>query len=480
MKKQIYFRADAGANIGYGHFIRTLALVDMLKDDFDCTFFTCHPTPYQVGEMEKVCPHVALKEEKHFNEFLSHLKGDEIVVLDNYFFDTDYQRAIKQKGCRLVCIDDMHDKHYEADVVINHGVSAKELFSAESYTQLCLGYEWALLRQSFLQPSQRIWPNKKIENVLVCFGGTDSHNLTERFVSFLQKEPTVKQVIAVVGDKHQNKESDVCSKVTYLRNLSAAEMSDIFSKADIAFLSASTVCLEALSQLLPIAAGYYVDNQKGMYFEFISHNLIYPLGNLLDIDIDRIDYSSIEGAVESLSTLDFSLVPIRYKQLFHNLFVPMRTLKNGLCFIDYRIVDEHQHSLVWRARNNDSIRSQMEHTELIPWKSHLNFVESLFTQYRKIYWAVYREDELIGSVNFEYNSVSEVERGIFILPEFWGKGYAALIDNGLFEILQKQQILSVTAKVLKTNPRSLHFHLKLGYKWISDDDKYSYLVKDLN
>lgn len=478
--KKIYFRADASSTIGYGHFIRTLALADMLKDDFDCTFFTCHPTPYQISELEKVCPHVVLQEEKHFCEFLSHLKGDEIAVLDNYFFDTDYQRAIKQKGCRLVCIDDMHDKYYVADVVINHGVSGKELFSAESYTQLCLGYEWALLRQSFLQPSQRIRSNTKIENVLVCFGGSDSHNLTERFVFFLQKVPAVKQVIAVVGDKHQNKKLDVCSKVTYLRNLAAAEMSDIFSRADIAFLSASTVCLEALSRQLPIAAGYYVDNQKGMYSEYVSRNLIYPLGNLLDIDIERIDYSSIEAAVASLSTLDFSLVPIRYKQLFQNLFVPMQTQKNGLCFVDYRIVDQHQHSLVWRARNDESIRSQMEHTEFIPWKSHLKFVGSLSAQYSKIYWAVYREDKLIGSVNIKYNSVSEVERGIFILSEFWGKGYAALIDNGLFEILQKQKILSVTAKVLKTNPRSLHSHLKLGYKLISDDDKYSYFVKDLS
>ena len=68
MKRKIYFRADASASIGYGHFIRTLALADMLKDDFDCTFFTCHPTPYQVDEMEKVCPFLALREETHYDD----------------------------------------------------------------------------------------------------------------------------------------------------------------------------------------------------------------------------------------------------------------------------------------------------------------------------------------------------------------------------------------------------------------------------
>lgn len=161
------------------------------------------------------------------------------------------------------------------------------------------------------------------------------------------------------------------------------------------------------------------------------------------------------------------------------MFVPKEFHKNNLCFIDYRALDEHQHSLIWHARNDDSIRFQMEHTELIPWKSHLAYVKSLSAQYRKIYWAVYKEDKLIGSVNIEYDSVSEVERGIFILPEFWGKGDAALIDKSLFETLQEQGITSVAAKVLKNNSRSLHFHLKLGYKLVSDDEKYNYLVKDL-
>ena len=50
MNRKIYFRADAGVDIGYGHFTRTLALADMLKDDFECTFYTVCPTPYQIDE----------------------------------------------------------------------------------------------------------------------------------------------------------------------------------------------------------------------------------------------------------------------------------------------------------------------------------------------------------------------------------------------------------------------------------------------
>ena len=52
-KRKIYFRADAGPEIGYGHYIRSLALADMLKDDFDCTMFTQTPTEYQYNEAKQ-------------------------------------------------------------------------------------------------------------------------------------------------------------------------------------------------------------------------------------------------------------------------------------------------------------------------------------------------------------------------------------------------------------------------------------------
>jgi spore coat polysaccharide biosynthesis predicted glycosyltransferase SpsG len=67
---------------------------------------------------KKNCKCIPLSEINHFDVFLSFLKGDEIVFLDNYFFTTDYQREIKERGCKLVCIDDMHDEHYVADVVL--------------------------------------------------------------------------------------------------------------------------------------------------------------------------------------------------------------------------------------------------------------------------------------------------------------------------------------------------------------------------
>ena len=282
-KKKIYFRADAGSGIGYGHFIRTLALADMLKDDFDCTFFTTSPTAYQIGEMEKVCAFVALHQEDKFHEFLLYLNGDEIVVLDNYFYTTNYQRRIKLKGSTLVCIDDMHDKHYVADVVINQDIRDTSLFSVESYTRLCLGLGYALLRAPFLQNIDMQIHNRDV--IAISYGGSDPLDLTGRTIKQLLSVVNT-SVIAIVGDAYTPKEGKYENKqVEYKSRLTAEGMAEIFSRSKLVICSASTVCLEALSCGAPVAVGWYVDNQKEYYNILKEQNSVIALGYLPNADL---------------------------------------------------------------------------------------------------------------------------------------------------------------------------------------------------
>lgn len=287
-KPKIYFRADASSTIGYGHFIRTLALADMLRRNFNCTFFTCHPTPYQVEEMGKVCSFVVLQEEVHYDDFLSYLHGDEIVVLDNYFFDTSYQYAIKQRGCDLVCIDDMHNKHYVADVVINHGQTNPVLFDVEPYTKLCLGFDWALLRKPFLEAAKKKYISSgRMEKVTICFGGSDIHDITSYFVNQILQLHTVSSVTAVVGDAYIPPSlQEVDNRLAYCSRLTAQEMADLFYGSDLVICSASSVCIEALACGVKVAVGWYVDNQADFYSLLSSNNWVIGLGYVKQPSID--------------------------------------------------------------------------------------------------------------------------------------------------------------------------------------------------
>jgi UDP-2,4-diacetamido-2,4,6-trideoxy-beta-L-altropyranose hydrolase len=293
-KRKIFFRADAGSTIGYGHFIRSLALADMLKDDFDCVFYTQSPTEYQRKEANPVCPLVELPADNtRFELFLNELTGNEIVVLDNYFYTTDYQRRIKEKGCKLVCIDDMHDKHYVADVVINHGCDNPSLFSIEPYTKLYLGLDYALLRRPFLEA--KTITKREYGHVVVTFGGSDWNNLTTKYARILSQKPDISQITAIVGDTFQHtNELEIIPKVQILRNLSAQQMADLFCRVQYAALSASTTCIEALSCQCPVYAIWYVENQKEFYDYLIREDYVSSLTTINDEHIFLFDTEKIK------------------------------------------------------------------------------------------------------------------------------------------------------------------------------------------
>lgn len=318
MGKKIYFRADASPEIGYGHFIRSLALADMLKNDFECVFFTQSPSQYQRHQISVICQLIELpSNEDRFSKFLDCLSGDEIVVLDNYFYTPEYQQTIMEKGCSLVCIDDMHDKHYYADIVINHCLNDPSLFDVEPYTRLCLGFEWALLRRPFLQKHTSAF---ETGHWLVSFGGSDYYNLTDKFLTILDGKPGVRKITAIVGDGYRYPETlEKFPKVRFLRNLTAEEMCEHMVKAEYAILPSSSICIEALSCGCKIIGGYYVDNQKEFYEYLKTNNYIYPIGDLNCMDKNEIVKFSLESQIKNNHGLDTSKIQSNYISIFSHL-----------------------------------------------------------------------------------------------------------------------------------------------------------------
>lgn len=315
-RRKIYFRADASANIGYGHFIRTLALADMLKDDFDCTFFTTSPSAYQIEEIEKVCGYISLNEETKFEHFINLLVGDEIVVLDNYFFTTEYQSTIKAKGCKLVCVDDLHNRHFVSDVVLNPALLSTSEYDVEPYTKLCLGLEYALLRKPFMKQGNNV--EKVYGRWLLAFGGSDFDNMTEKYLSFLQGDSRVKDVTVIIGDAYRYYDNlKNYTKASIYKNLPAEEMSIMMRQAEYAVLPSSTISIEALASGCKVANGYFVDNQIETSLMYKQEGYCVGLGDLREVSNTMfIDELILFNPSHSL---DFSLIPLKYKQLFNSL-----------------------------------------------------------------------------------------------------------------------------------------------------------------
>lgn len=323
-KRKIYFRADAGADIGYGHFIRSLALADMLNKDFICKFFTQTPSSYQIREAKNVCPLVHLpSDERKLDAFIEYLEGDEIVVLDNYFFSSSYQKRIKDKGCKLVYIDDMHDKHFYADLIINQGLgySASD-YSCEAYTRFAFGLKYLLLRKPFIEASKKVKTYNRVDGlrVLIAFGGSDFLDLTSKVLETIVPNESIKYVHVVVGDSYRYDKKNYSSKVKLLKNLSASELVLLFQSVDCAILPASTMLNEALACGTRIIGGYYVDNQEHDYYMFLQKGFISGVDDYTDAgSMDRILFHLNDTAkkMESIITND---IPMRFINLFKTLY----------------------------------------------------------------------------------------------------------------------------------------------------------------
>ncbi len=284
-KRTIIFRADGGPTIGMGHFIRTLALAEMLNDDFYCIYATQSPSDYQINEIEKVC-HERIDlpaDETHFDIFLNLLTGDEIVVLDNYYFTTEYQRDIKAKGCKLVCIDDIHDKHFVADLIINHAEgTSKSQYSAEKHTQFCLGYQYVLLRKDYLiKVSNETF---KQYACLVMMGGSDPFNLTAKIISMIEPLQFSLPIAIVIGADYKNDHLfQPFDNIELFKGIESSKIYQLMKEAQIGIFPASTVAIEACAARLPFICGYFVDNQKEIYKGIEKNNLAICIGNYLKV-----------------------------------------------------------------------------------------------------------------------------------------------------------------------------------------------------
>lgn len=293
--RKIIFRADGGSIIGMGHFIRSLALAEMLNKDFYCIFATQKPTEFQRTEIEKVCfSRIDLPEDdSHFQIFLNKLEGNEIVVLDNYYFDTKYQNAIKTKGCKLVCIDEMHDKHFVADMIINHAEGIMvEQYSKENYTKLLMGCQYALLRRDFLAPKEI--QGVKDYSCLIIIGGADPFNITHKIMSFINDFDLPKPIAVVTG-------SDVLKPIgsrrfRFFNKITAAQVSELMKASDFGIFPASTVALEACAMRLPFVCGYFIDNQVELYKGLKSKNVAVCVG-----DLNWLEQQQLKEALISLN-----------------------------------------------------------------------------------------------------------------------------------------------------------------------------------
>ena len=189
--KKILFRCDSSSTIGLGHVKRCLVLAKRLKE-YDKNLKILFATQNLHGNINQEILKSGFSIYSISNNSVQMLdyfvKGLQInfLIIDSY--DIDYifeeQLKIKNPNLKILSFDDMIKPHC-VDIVINHGIQAKEKEYKKILakdTKLFCGSEYTLLRDEF-------WKTKKTKvvrnSVAIMLGGNDILNLTSKIVDLL-------------------------------------------------------------------------------------------------------------------------------------------------------------------------------------------------------------------------------------------------------------------------------------------------------
>jgi UDP-2,4-diacetamido-2,4,6-trideoxy-beta-L-altropyranose hydrolase len=243
---KVFFRADGNSQIGLGHVMRLLALVDIMKDDFECHFIIQNPSEAIQQQILTVCSNIhSIPQTQHYHQEAEqivhqYLSPEDIIILDGYNFNSTYQKVFKNNGNSLICIDDVPAFHFYADTIINHAAGINPLeYSVEPYTQLCLGLDYALLRRPFLEAAKQPRTLKSFDKVFICFGGADANNLTQQASEVCVNLASINQIHVVLGSAYNSYQEFIsfASQHSHLKvhqNLNATEMCALMQSCDVA------------------------------------------------------------------------------------------------------------------------------------------------------------------------------------------------------------------------------------------------------
>lgn len=303
-KRILKVRVDGGRQIGIGHIIRCLSLSKYAYPFFDkVTFFIAQPENAIIDLVSNEgFDTVTLQESEDFFRFL--VKGD-VVLMDGYHFTEKYELAIKSLRCKIITIDDLQNRRFYADVIINHtpGVNLSN-YLTEPNTKIFLGLKYALIRQEFITAVKRERAPETLTRAFLCFGGADPENFTLQNYRFLLSNlPNVSHVQLIVGPSYIHLSTLIGkvqkrSFVEIHQNVKPDKLIEFIRSSDFAIVSASTISIECMKIGIPLYLIKTAENQAGNYNYLLKKGCAEKVENILNYSFSSGEKMLLNQAAE--------------------------------------------------------------------------------------------------------------------------------------------------------------------------------------
>jgi UDP-2,4-diacetamido-2,4,6-trideoxy-beta-L-altropyranose hydrolase len=294
----IAIRVDASTQIGTGHFMRCVALGDVLKEHGSQIRFVSRCLPEYLKNLliEKGHDLIALNESpiKTRKIDLAHsqwlgtsqkLDAEECIlalsdklwdwlIVDHYALDARWEKIMRQITLNILVIDDLVDRQHDCDVLLDQTYGRKDQDYEGLVSKKCkllTGSNYSLLRPEFTNLreyslNRRIRP--KVKHILVSMGGVDKFNVTEKILQVLQTSDLLKdcQITVVMGkgspwiDSVRKQARKLPCKTEV--EVGVNEVGRLMAESDLAIGAAGSTAWERCCLGLPTIMLVLADNQK--------------------------------------------------------------------------------------------------------------------------------------------------------------------------------------------------------------------------
>jgi UDP-2,4-diacetamido-2,4,6-trideoxy-beta-L-altropyranose hydrolase len=319
---KVVFRVDASSYIGTGHLMRCLSLAEALRERGVQAQFICRSHKgHLISLLQKKAMPVTIlpvivnsietmdgdyhawlgsTQEEDAKQSIAALSGEKVdwLVIDHYGLDIEWEQQLRSHTNKLMVIDDLANRRHDCDILLDQNYSSEDGKSryAELVSRACkqlLGPHYALLPHEYAIYRKTMRArDRKVDRVLVYFGGSDPHNVTALVLEALSS-PQLRhlELDVVIGPNNPHiKALEIQSRERSRTKIygSRPHLADLMAQADLAIGAGGTSTWERMCLGLPTLIISIAENQLPASIALAKAKLIDYAGHFSNIKIDHL------------------------------------------------------------------------------------------------------------------------------------------------------------------------------------------------